>query len=70
MSAAAGLGPPQMLSLLTAHPLAHSCLYYYLVSLQHTVLHIILLHILYNILLFSFFFLHYRRTFIAIKLAN
>ncbi len=55
VSAAAGLGPPQMLSLLTAHPLAHSCLYYYLVSLQHTFLHIILLHILYYILLFSFF---------------
>ncbi len=35
--------------------LAHSCLYYYLLSLQYTVLHIILLHILFSILLFSIF---------------
>ncbi len=34
--------------------LAHSCLYYYLLSLQYTVLHIILLHILSCIIFFFF----------------
>ncbi len=34
-------------------PLEHPCLYYYLLSLQHTVLHIILLHILSYIFFFT-----------------
>ncbi len=36
--------------------LAHSCLYYYLLSLQYTLLHIILLHI-YFLFFYSFYFL-------------
>ncbi len=35
--------------------LAHSCLYYYLLSLQHTVLHIILFYILLFYIFYSYF---------------
>ncbi len=46
--------------------LAHPCLYYYLLSPQYTVLHILVLHIL--LLIFSYYFILFLPIFIYILL--